>query len=60
MKKTIIVKHFCCYGCKREEGRRRCVDMKPLEDSVKELGGLEFLLDESILDMLNENLTQLC
>ena len=48
VKKTIIVKHFCCHGYKRENGQGRCVevDMKPLEDTVRDLGGLEFLLDE--------------
>jgi len=62
MGKTIIVKHFCCHGYKRERGQGGCVevDMKPLEDTVRELGGLEFLvlLDENhMLDKLNENIT---
>ena len=62
VKKTIIVRNFCCHGYKREQGQQGCteVDMKQLEDTVKELGGLEFLvlLDENnMLEKLEENMT---
>merc|ERR1719431_774562 len=61
-KKTIIVSTFCCHGYKREVGQHGCaeVDMKQLEDTVRDLGGLEFLvlLDENnMLDKLEENMT---
>jgi len=62
VKKTIILRHFCCHGFKREQGKTGCaeVDMKPLEDTVRELGGLEFLilLDENnMLEKLTKNMT---
>eukprot|EP00092_Neocalanus_flemingeri_P009443 GFUD01010161.1.p1 GENE.GFUD01010161.1~~GFUD01010161.1.p1 ORF type:complete len:868 (+),score=289.70 GFUD01010161.1:35-2638(+) len=62
VKKTIILRYFCCHGHKREVGQIGCaeVDMKPLEDTVRDLGGLEFLvlLDETnMLDKLKENMT---
>ena len=62
MKKTIIVRSFCCHGYRRQLGQPGCaeVDMKKLEDTVREIGGLEFLvlLDENnMLDKLEENMT---
>jgi len=62
VKKTIILRYFCCHGYRREAGKTGCaeVDMKPLEDTVRELGGLEFLvlLDENnMLDKLSGNMT---
>jgi len=62
VKKTIILRHFCCHGYKREQGKPGCseLNMKPLEDTVRELGGLEFLvlLDENkMLDKLGDNMT---
>eukprot|EP00091_Calanus_sinicus_P004503 TRINITY_DN14830_c0_g1_i1.p1 TRINITY_DN14830_c0_g1~~TRINITY_DN14830_c0_g1_i1.p1 ORF type:complete len:332 (-),score=119.18 TRINITY_DN14830_c0_g1_i1:618-1508(-) len=62
VKKTIILRYFCCHGHKREQGKQGCVevDMKPLEDTVRDLGGHEFLilLDENdMLDTLKNNMT---
>merc|ERR1711892_1115291 len=62
VKKTIILRYFCCHGHKREVGKTGCaeIDMKPLEDTVRDLGGLEFLvlLDENnMLDKLAGNMT---
>jgi len=62
VKKTIKVRYFCCHGYKREQGQHGCaeVDMKQLEDTVRDLGGVEFLvlLDENnMLDKLEENMT---
>ena len=62
VKKTIIVRSFCCHGYRRQLGQPGCaeVDMKKLEDTVREIGGFEFLvlLDENnMLDKLEENMT---
>jgi len=63
VKKTVSVTYSCCHGHRREGGGRggcTAVDMKPLRETVEDLGGLEFLalLDESDMNnKLSGNLT---
>jgi len=43
--KTVVQRHFCCHGYKRQDGKKGCtkLDMKPLLETIKDLGGFEFL-----------------
>jgi len=58
--KTLRVVYSCCHGFKRVSGGACSeVDMKPLEESIEELGGKEFLnlVVENQLDSLLNNVT---
>jgi len=62
VKKTIILRHFCCHGYRRELGKTGCseIDMKPLKDTVEDLGGAEFLAllkENNMVDKLSANMT---
>ena len=61
-KKTVVVRHECCYGYTRVPGELGCsgLVMKPLEETIAELDSAEFmeLIDTTGMnDMLKENIT---
>ena len=61
-KKTVIVKHECCYGYTREAGELGCSGrvMDSLENTIKEVGAEEFLELLDTVDMrgwLDDNMT---
>ena len=52
-RKTVVVTHKCCYGFERVPGEVGCTQMvmKPLKETVADLGGEEFLDLVGVLDM---------
>ena len=61
-RKTVVVTHKCCYGFERVPGEMGCskMVMKPLAETVADLGAEEFLDLVEVLDMkpvLEQNVT---
>ena len=61
-RKTVVVTHKCCYGFERVPGEMGCTKMvmKPLAETVADLGAEEFLDLVDVLDMrpvLEQNVT---
>lgn len=62
VRKIVVVRYLCCHGYRRMEDRDGCVQvrMKPLEQTIREQGGREFLtmLEEAdLMGRLKGNLT---